>query len=150
MMQLCFREGTSDAADTYGLPTLTLIKDGIKTSHRAVGGGFDRYGDVIGKYLVSTYQDRLRALAKRVLAVEGAKSAVDRNGRWYFSRDLYGMRFDSSKDMATLDGACDLSSMRVVAERIGIFIRYAGSDGITGSEHPPEYVLEDAGMPACV
>jgi len=90
---------TSRARDTYGYNVVTLrTEDGQK--FRASGGGYDMTGTVFGDWLAHNYADKLRTL-------DPSK--------------FYGLTVRDG--VARVDGACGLSSMRAIAEAIGVTVK---------------------------
>ena len=88
----------SKGRDTYGYNICTLIDGNTDKKHRCMGGGYDMTGTVVGKWLETTFQQRLRA--------------TDLTG-------FYGVRKHPDGHVA-LEGSCGLDSMWRIAEKIGM------------------------------
>jgi hypothetical protein len=143
MTRITFRKGINEE---NGYPTLMLLKNGRATRHCASGGGYDKYGTVIGDYLAAAYQGQLVALAKAVLAAGVGEAHENTVGQWVFDRPLYGMKLSRLKDKVSLDGACGVLSMISIAQHIGISVETTGSAKY-GSEEKREYVIKEREMP---
>jgi hypothetical protein len=116
---------TSKAVDTYGYNRLTL-RAGGGYSTVTCGGGYDMNGTVIGDWLQDTYQDRLRAIASRASASWSRTAGyVSKPHRWEGRAEdiLYGMSVCTDDGRVSLDGACGMRSMELIAEAIGVQLR---------------------------
>jgi len=89
----------SRARDTYGYNVVTL-RDESGNRYRANGGGYDMTGTVFGQWLMTAHQDKLATLDPA---------------------DFYGLTVRDG--VARVDGACGLSSMRAIAEAIGVEVK---------------------------
>lgn len=126
---------TSRGRDTYGYNICRLDDTGsIGTPRfRTLGGGYDMIGTVFGQWLQWKYQDRLLALADRAAAVSddsGYHSKGDDHASWHDKGNglLYGMTYHTKtgKDRyVSLDGACGIDSMRLIADQIGLSVQSA-------------------------
>lgn len=139
--------GISKGRDTYGYNICRLDAPGYypKNSgtdnppfvqpkrYRCSGGGYDMTGTVVGNWLQSRYQDRLMQLAQAPSRI-GTFLYRDEDGRLQRAKEsadrknvLYGSTYypaHGEKDAyVSLDGACGLSSMRAIAEAIGLSIK---------------------------
>jgi hypothetical protein len=113
---------TSRGRETYGYNIVRLVDTSTGERFRAMGGGYDMTGTVFGEWLQTTYQDRLREIAGE------AHQSVMKNdegpwGRTYNDHGLYGMTLHKHDGSVHLDGACGLSSMQRIAERVGLEVR---------------------------
>jgi hypothetical protein len=91
---------TSKGRGTYGYNIARLDDRATGQRFKCMGGGYDITGTVVGEWLATTYQPRLRA----------AGAAVT---------DLYGSRVKEGGEVS-LYGACGLECMIKVAAAIGI------------------------------
>lgn len=107
----------SRGRDTYGYNICRL--DDTKVGHRfrCMGGGYDMTGTVFGEWLAEYHQDKLRELSA---------DAVPYVGTHKKHPTLYGLFFRADGS-AYCDGACGMSSMRTIAEAIGLTVRYASN-----------------------
>jgi hypothetical protein len=90
----------SRARDTYGYNVVTL-RDESGNRFRANGGGYDMVGTVFGEWLMTVHADKLTTLDP---------------GKFYGLT----VRDDGT---VRLDGACGLSSMRAIADAIGVTVK---------------------------
>jgi len=94
---LNFKWTVSRGRETYGYNICTVKDTRRETNHRCNGGGYDMQGTSFALWLMATYPDRL--------------ASMNREG-------FYGIREYQGK--IHLDGACGLSSMKRIAEAIGL------------------------------
>ncbi len=125
----------SKGRDTYGYNICRLDAPGYHTPdvyHQAerfktMGGGYDMVGTVIGDWLQSHYQDRLKALHERAMAEVRNKEYKSRSTE----DTLYGMVAYYAEAghliKIDLDGACGDSSMETIAKAIGVHWSYTSS-----------------------
>ena len=99
----------SRARDTEGYNVITLI-DGTK-KYRAMGGGYDMQGTVIGQWIQINYQDRLRELTPYK---EGSSEGSYEARNYGLSRSL------DDKERFYLSGACGLDCMLRIGNKIGL------------------------------
>jgi len=112
---------TSKAGDTYGYNRVTL-RDESGHKYVVIGAvGYDMTGTVFAEWLTDTHQDELRAIAGRAhhTYVDGRPIAN--------ASGMYGMTayVNSTGEVlhVYLDGACDLESVRRIAEALGVSAR---------------------------
>ena len=89
--------GTSRGAYTYGYTTCSLRAQRGNRRAYCNGGGYDMRGTVFGTWLADEYQQRIAALS---------------------AKDFYGISDYNGK--RHIDGACGFSSVRNIAEAIGL------------------------------
>lgn len=111
----------SRGRDTYGYNICRLDDRTSRKRYRTCGGGYDMIGTVFANWLEDNYQDRLIALFSDQkeecgYAVKG----------YYRMKDYYGLTL-SPKGHASLDGACGMSSMKRIAEAIGLDVQWEGN-----------------------
>jgi hypothetical protein len=128
-----FRWSISRGRDTYGYNICSLWVDGSKVSS-CDGGGYDMSGWCLGDYLEKAYQDRLitdvgylscdRIYNGNRLRPTEEDAKDGRKG----SRKLYGstgaLNPKGKLYKVMLDGACGISSMERIAERIGLTLEF--------------------------
>lgn len=102
---------TSRAHDTYGYNVVTLTDQRTGKRYRAMGGGYDMVGTVLGSWLQDTHQTELRAIA------DAHGPSTEHRGQ---IADHYGMYRWEQDGPVTLDGACGLDSMTRIAREIGV------------------------------
>lgn len=112
----------SRGRDTYGYNICRLDSRNSGRRYKCMGGGYDMIGTVFGDFLESEYQDQLRALVAPLPKVQyGSTSwlqiAEDINP------SFYGLTIRPDGHVS-LDGACGFSSMRRIAEALGLSVEY--------------------------
>lgn len=113
---------TSRGQNTYGYNICTLYADGDKEAS-CNGGGYDMEGTVLGEYITKEYADRLKALPANY-------GSSDINKGFYglsFYNKAENKRHATYKegDTVHIDGACGVSSVRAIAEAIGLELEYS-------------------------
>lgn len=114
----------SRAADTYGYNRLTLTDTDSGRKFVALGGGYDMIGAVFGEWLQANHAEKLQAIADRAAYEWTGRKPLNRSSE----RDsLYGLSAYRDErgnlERVRLDGACGLSSMRTIAEAVGLKVR---------------------------
>lgn len=112
-------------------PTPTPTHNWIKPKrYRCSGGGYDMIGTVVGDWLQDRYQDRLLKLAQapsriatflyrdEVGDLQRLKESADRKNVLYATTFYPANR--KKETYVSLDGACGIESIRIVAEAIGV------------------------------
>lgn len=95
---------TSKGRDTYGYNIARLDDRATDQRFKCMGGGYDMIGTCVAEWLAANYQDRLIAAGEAVTGLYGARRV-----EWL-----------SKPATVQLDGACGLSSIRTIAEAIGL------------------------------
>ena len=125
MNHLSITWSTSRGRDTYGYNICRLDSRATGKRYRTCGGGYDMTGTVVGEWLEAEHQPELQALAARV-PLEDCNYAVPGYRRPTREAGLYGLtiRPDGS---VSLDGACGIRSMEIIAEAIGLRLGWLGN-----------------------
>ena len=111
--------GTSRGRDTYGYAVVTLRERG-EVKARCNGGGYDMRGTVLADWLQATYQDRLKKIASRMhYRYSKGKTLKPNSAKNY----LYGGNWYKDENRVSLDGGCGWSSIKRIAEAIGLTIQ---------------------------
>jgi hypothetical protein len=121
MRYLALSWSTSRARETYGWNIQRLDDTTTDKRYRTCGGGYDMTGTVLADWLADVYQAELRTLAPRAGAwyskANGYRTNPDRvNG-------LYGLSINEDTGTASIDGACGIRSVEMIAAAIGIGFR---------------------------
>ena len=121
MRYLTLSWSISRGRDTYGYNICRLDDSATGKRYRCSGGGYDMTGTVLGNWLTDVYQSELRTLAPRAGAwyskANGYRTNPDRvNG-------LYGLSINEDTGKASIDGACGIRSVELIAEALGIGFR---------------------------
>jgi hypothetical protein len=115
---------TSRGRDTFGYNIARLDSRATGRRYRTCGGGYDMIGTVLGEWLESEHQDRLRAIADRAGSyyskTGGYHSHRTADGRGPDFAYLYGMTRNDDTGAVTLDGGCGRSSMECIAQALGL------------------------------
>lgn len=151
----------SKGRDTYGYNICRLDvpynREGfnhfLSKRYRAMGGGYDMTGTVVGDWLQERYQDRLMSIRER--AGSQAVGAVHTNRNIRDAGILYGMTSYSKgtqgrDNYVSLDGACGIESIRTIAESIGVKLyetvdRKGHTTGFTVTDYGSLEALRAAG-----
>lgn len=119
---LALTVGTSRGRDTYGYNIVTLRDTTTGKRYRCMGGGYDMQGTVFAAWLQDTQQTALqtvKAQAHSAWTPGGTRSTNDAG--------LYGMSYRIDTGTVQLDGACGMSSMKRIAEAIGLSVQHDGT-----------------------
>lgn len=124
---LNFKWTVSRGQDTYGYNICSLYVDGVKVAS-CNGGGYDMQGTVFAEYLNQNYSEQLERLAWNEL-----KEAIDTQESRYYNHaggGFYGLIVSKYKGENTYscnalcDGGCGMSSMRQIAEAMGLKLEF--------------------------
>jgi hypothetical protein len=121
MRYLTLSWSISRGRDTYGYNIRRLDDTATGKRYRCSGGGYDMTGTVLADWLADVYQSELQALAPRAGAwyskAGGYRTNPDRlNG-------LYGLSINEDTGTASIDDACGIRSVEMIAAAIGIGFR---------------------------
>ena len=132
MTFLALKHGISRGQDTFGYNLVTLADNDTGKRFRTCGGGYDMVGTVFGKWLQDNHQNKLLTIA------HDCDKAYDTVNKRYIHRStdqnvfgfglhdeaLYGStcQIDDNGQVlsVSLDGACGLVCMIVIAKRIAL------------------------------
>lgn len=121
MRYLTLSWSISRGRDTYGYNICRLDDNATQKRYRCNGGGYDMTGTVLGDWLADVYQSELQALAPRAGAwyskAGGYRTNPDR------LHGLYGLSINEDTGTASIDGACGIRSVEMIAAAIGIGFR---------------------------
>jgi len=136
---LVFKWTVSRGQDTYGYNICSLWIDGKKVAS-CNGGGYDMQGTCFGDYIANNYQDRLQKLN----ANYGSNDKI--KGFYGLIISKEGKRLNKYRPGArvSLDGACGFSSIKTIAEKIGLTLEY-----IHGSKNENIYTLTEKEKKQC-
>jgi hypothetical protein len=123
---LTVRRGTSRGRETAGYNIVSLVDTSTGKRYRAMGGGYDMLGTVLGEWLQAAYQDRLAAIADRAYQTWPVPHV---GGVWEYTTNesperLYGMSAYQHDGRIVLDGACGIQSMERIAEAVGLSVHW--------------------------
>lgn len=115
----------SRGRDTYGYNICRLNSRASGRRYRTCGGGYDMIGTVFGDWLESEFQAELVELSKGLeLELYGdGKTGIRVPTR---KAGLYGF-FVNPNGSVTLDGGCGITSMKQIAEAIGLEVQWEGN-----------------------
>ena len=121
MTYLALSWSISRSRDTYGYNICRLDDTTTGKRYRCSGGGYDMTGTVLADWLTDVCQSELQALAPRAGAwyskANGYRTNPDRlNG-------LYGLSINEDTGTASINGACGVRSVEMIAAAIGIGFR---------------------------
>lgn len=133
-----YRRGESRGRDTYGYPIVTLRNTDTGKAYRTCGGGYDMLGTVLGEILENEHQEKLNKLHQLAesyytigepdINKQGVQSRREA-GRMSPNpiKHYYGLTavYDTKGELRKvhIDGACGVSSVKTVAEAIGLSIK---------------------------
>ena len=121
MRYLTLSWSISRGRDTYGYNIRRLDDTATGKRYRCSGGGYDMTGTVLADWLADVYQSELQALAPRAGAwyskAGGYRTNPDR------LHGLYGLSINEDTGTASIDGACGIRSVEMIAAAIGIGFR---------------------------
>ena len=112
----------SRGRDTYGYNICRLDDGDSGKRFRCSGGGYDLVGTVFGEWLQETHQAQLQAF----FVANQDKLTKYGSTQRLTHPDHYGA-FVMPNGSIHLDGACGSSSMRAIAEAIGLEIQWEGN-----------------------
>jgi hypothetical protein len=124
---LSVKWSVSRGRDTYGYNICTITDQNTGKRYRCNGGGYDMEGTSFGEWLEATHQTELAAISGRAQTFTDWRDPSALNlGTTRTANPspdaLYGFTFhrEPSARPVSLDGACGMSSMRKIAEAIGL------------------------------
>lgn len=106
---------TSRGRETYGWNVCRVTSHQTGKTYRAIGGGYDMLGTVLGEWYAAEYQSELQALVNANIngfVKYGISGSTLHNGAFY---GLY-IRADST---VYLDGSCGIECMLRIIEACG-------------------------------
>ena len=120
-------ENISHAWSCRGYGSSRIQNANGETLSKASGCGYDRFGTVIGGFIMVTFPDELQRLATRFCKTPYA-------GKSKSSKAFYGLFMDS-KGKVYLDGACGYNCMYKILNAIGFELIQVGEHKTTYSGH---------------
>lgn len=121
---------TSRGRDTYGYNICRLDDSATGKRYRTCGGGYDMVGTVLGEWLSDVYQSELQEIGDRAGSyyskAAGYQSHRTADGRNPDPAYLYGMTRNDDTGRITIDGACGTSTVRDIAQAIGLNLVWFG------------------------
>ena len=121
MRYLTLSWSTSRGRETYGYNICRLDDNATQKRYRCNGGGYDMTGTVLGDWLADVYQSELQALAPRAGAWYSKAGGYRTNPNRLHG--LYGLSINEDTGAASIDGACGIRSVEMIAAAIGIGFR---------------------------
>jgi len=120
--RLALSWSVSRGRDTYGYNICRLDSRNSGKRYRCSGGGYDMTGTVFGEWLMTEYQEELKALVKDLPKVPyGSTSwlqiAEDVNP------SFYGLTIRPDDGFVSLHGACGIECMRRIARALGLSVQ---------------------------
>lgn len=116
---LTLTSSISRAQDSYGYNRLTLTDTTTGKKYACVGGGYDMTGTVFAEWMQDNYQSELLAIADKAYYVYDSKT-LSHNP---LHQTYYGMTKHIHKNFVSLDGACGLECMLIIAQAIGLDVQ---------------------------
>lgn len=116
MKYATIRTSASKARDAYGYTLVTLTDITSGKAYRTCGGGYDMLGVVLADWLADTYQAQLQ---ERLQGYDW--QPYGSGGRLTAAREIYGA-FRRADGSISIDGACGVRSVQIIAEAAGLKI----------------------------
>lgn len=120
--RLALSWSVSRGRDTEGWNICRLDSRNSGRRYKTMGGGYDMVGRVFGDFLEAEYQAELKALVEPLPKVPyGSTTWLQISEE--INPSFYGLTIRSDGSVH-LDGACGFSSMRRIAEALGLSVEY--------------------------
>ena len=127
---LKFRWGTSKGRDTWGYTICTLIDTHGNRLAQTIGGGYDMKGTCIGELINKYFGEELKKLVANSGSMDtpsGLYGLTHYNPKAKSRKRMY-LKRANKHTQSYVNGACGMSSMRRILNKIGFELTYLTND----------------------